>query len=81
MAFNARRVYLVMGGAGAPRTVRVLLDGRPLEASQAGADVHLSDVSVSSNRLYALVNLPAVEHHTLTLEPQAGTRLFDFTFG
>jgi cytochrome c biogenesis protein CcdA/thiol-disulfide isomerase/thioredoxin len=81
VGFNARRVYLVMGGGGARRSVRVLLDGSPLAASAAGSDVRRGSVSVSSERLYALVNLPNVQHHTLTLKPEAGTRLFAFTFG
>ena len=78
--FNARRVYLVMGGDRA-RAVRVQLDGRPLRVSEAGSDVHDGSVSARSERLYALVNLPSVQRHTLTLQPQPGLRLFDFTFG
>jgi thiol-disulfide isomerase/thioredoxin len=82
--FRAKHVYLVMEArtpAGAGRQVRLLLDGRPLTPVEQGADVRQGSVSVSSARLYALVNLPAVQRHTLTLEPAAGTRLFDFTFG
>ena len=40
LRFRARRVYLVMGSAGAAEPVRVLLDGRPIRASLAGTDVH-----------------------------------------
>jgi hypothetical protein len=78
--FKARRVYLVMG-SDRPRTVRLLLDGRPLPASAAGIDVHEGRVSAASERLYSLVSLPSVQRHTLTLAPQSGTRLFAFTFG
>jgi cytochrome c biogenesis protein CcdA/thiol-disulfide isomerase/thioredoxin len=81
LSFRAQHVYLVMGAAGAPRSVRVLLDGRPVETRAAGADVHGANVSVASDRLYALVNLPHVQRHELTLVPQSGTRLFAFTFG
>src|SRR5262249_13564246 len=81
VAFDAKRGYLVMGGNGARRNVRVLRDGRPLEPSVAGTDVHGEGVSVSADRLYALVNLPNVQRHTLTLTPERGARLFDFTFG
>ncbi len=78
--FKAQHVYLVMGGGGTHH-VRLLLDGKPIGASQEGADVHAGIVSPSSERLYTLVNLPSVQRHTLTLEPQAGTPLFVFTFG
>ena len=78
--FNAQHVYLVMGGSGTHH-VRLLLDGKPIPASMQGADVHAGIVTPSSQRLYTLVNLPSVQHHTLTLQPQAGTPLFVFTFG
>ncbi len=81
LSFKAQHVYLVMGGSGGVHHVRVLLDGKPIPASEAGADVHEASVNPSSERLYTLVSLPGVQRHTLTLEPQAGTRLYDFTFG
>ena len=37
--FGARRVYLVLGSPGQPRTMRVLLDGHPIPAADAGWDV------------------------------------------
>jgi cytochrome c biogenesis protein CcdA/thiol-disulfide isomerase/thioredoxin len=80
LSFKAKHVYLVMGGGGVHH-VRVLLDGRPIAASAQGADVHDASVSPAAERLYSLVSLPSVQQHTLTLEPQAGTRLYDFTFG
>jgi len=78
--FNAQHVYLVMGGGGVHH-VRLLLDGKPIPASEEGADVHEASVSPSSERLYSLVSLSSVQRHTLTLEPQAGARLYVFTFG
>src|SRR5439155_13662450 len=39
LRFQARRVFLVLGSPGRPRRVRVLLDGRPIAARRAGADV------------------------------------------
>lgn len=78
--FNAQHVYLVMGGGGSHH-VRLLLDGKPIPPSEQGTDVHAGIVSPSTERLYTLVNLPSVQHHTLTLQPQAGTPLFVFTFG
>jgi hypothetical protein len=64
-----------------PRTVSVLLDGRPIPASAAGADVRAGQVSVQSQRLYALVSLYRAEFHTLTVEVPPGVQAYDFTFG
>src|SRR4051794_33041407 len=67
--FGARRVYLVLGSrAGAPRSVRVRLDGRPITARAGGADVRDGRVRVVRQRLYSLVALPRVERHLLSLD-------------
>jgi cytochrome c biogenesis protein CcdA/thiol-disulfide isomerase/thioredoxin len=80
--FGARRVYLVLGTVdGRPRRVKVSLDGRPIAAAAAGADVHGGAVTVRSQRLYELVNLPRVGKHLLRLEPETGTMGYAFTFG
>ena len=79
--FGARRVYLVLGSPGHPRTMRVLLDGRPISSAAAGTDVHNSVVRITAQRLYNLVNLPRVEDHVLTLVPQEGVMGYAFTFG
>jgi cytochrome c biogenesis protein CcdA/thiol-disulfide isomerase/thioredoxin len=80
--FGARRVYLVLGTvAGKPRWVRVFLDGKPIDPAAAGADVHGGTVTVRSQRLYDLVDLPRVGHHVLRLEPEAGVQGYAFTFG
>ncbi|HYQ77659.1 MAG TPA: cytochrome c biogenesis protein DipZ [Solirubrobacterales bacterium] len=79
--FGARRVYLVLGTIdGRPRKVRVTLDGKPIGAA-AGADVHGGTVTVRSQRLYELVDLPAAGEHLLRLEPETGTMGYAFTFG
>ena len=79
--FGARHVYLVLGTSdGEPRRVRVYLDGKPIGGA-AGADVHAGAVTVRSQRLYDLVDLPAVGHHVLRLQPQAGVMGYAFTFG
>ena len=49
--FQAKNVYLVMGSPGRPRHLGVLLDGHPILASNAGADVHNGVVTVSGQRL------------------------------
>jgi thiol-disulfide isomerase/thioredoxin len=80
--FGARHVYLVLGTIdGRPRRVRVLLDGKPIAPSAAGADVHGGVVTVKGQRLYDLVDLPRVEDHVLRLEPEAGVQGYAFTFG
>jgi hypothetical protein len=79
--FVARRVYLVMGSTHAPLPVKVLLDGTPIPASLAGADVRHAHAQVGFQRLYRIVELPAVERHVLTIEPAAGLSLYSFTFG
>jgi hypothetical protein len=79
--FGARRVYLVLGSPGHDRRLRVLLDGRPISAADAGSDVHRGVVTVISQRLYNLVDLPRVGHHVLRLLPEAGVMGYAFTFG
>ncbi len=81
LSFGARRVYLVLGSPGHSRRMRVLLDGEPIPDSLAGADVHNGVVTISSQRLYNLVDLARVEDHTLRLEPEAGVAGYAFTFG
>jgi cytochrome c biogenesis protein CcdA/thiol-disulfide isomerase/thioredoxin len=79
--FGARRVYVVLGSPGRERRMRVLLDGRPIPAALAGADVHNGVVVVSAQRLYEVVDLPRVEHHVLRLIPEPGVTGYSFTFG
>jgi cytochrome c biogenesis protein CcdA/thiol-disulfide isomerase/thioredoxin len=79
--FGARRVYLVLGSPGQSRRVRVLLDGQPISAADAGFDVHDGAVEVTEHRLYNLVDLGRVGHHVLTVEPEAGVEGYAFTFG
>jgi cytochrome c biogenesis protein CcdA/thiol-disulfide isomerase/thioredoxin len=79
--FGARRVYLVLGSPGHSRKMRVLLDGKPISSADAGTDVHDGVATISSQRLYNLVNLPRVGHHVLTLEPEVGVTGYAFTFG
>lgn len=79
--FGARHVYLVLGSPGKERRVKVFLDGKPIAARDAGADVSDGAVTVSGQRLYELVDLPKVGHHLLKLEPEAGVMGYAFTFG
>jgi cytochrome c biogenesis protein CcdA/thiol-disulfide isomerase/thioredoxin len=79
--FAARRVFLVLGSPGRPRTMRVLLDGKPIPDRRAGPDVHGGIAKISHQRLYRLVDLPQAGQHVLTLRPQAGIEGYAFTFG
>jgi cytochrome c biogenesis protein CcdA/thiol-disulfide isomerase/thioredoxin len=80
--FEAKNVYLVLSsGGGSPRKAQVLLDGRPVSARAAGADVHDGAVTVTGQRLYSLVSLPADQQHRLTLRFAPGISGYAFTFG
>jgi cytochrome c biogenesis protein CcdA/thiol-disulfide isomerase/thioredoxin len=81
LSFQARRVFLVMGSPGRPADVRVLLDGKPIPAPDAGEDVEGGRAIVSKQRLYRLVDLPKAERHLLTLRFSPGVSGFAFTFG
>jgi len=71
----------VLGSPGRPRTVRVMLDGKAIAPGSAGKDVVDGRVTVSGQRLYDLVDLPAAGNHTLTLDAQKGVEGYAFTFG
>ena len=81
LRFGARRVYLVLGSPGQPRRMRVLLDGKPIPDALAGRDVHGGVATISSQRLYDLVELPTVGRHLLELRPDDGVEGYAFTFG
>jgi cytochrome c biogenesis protein CcdA/thiol-disulfide isomerase/thioredoxin len=79
---QAKNVYLVLSSAGGrPRKIEVLLDGMPIPAADAGADVHDATVTVTSERLYTLVSLPSDQRHHLTLRLAPGISGYAFTFG
>jgi len=80
LAFQARRVFLVLG-AKRPREMQVLLDGRPIAAGAAGDDVTGARVTVREQRLYRLVDLPRAGRHTLELRFEPGIDGYAFTFG
>jgi len=81
MEFNARRVYLVLGSPDQARHVQVLLDGKPIPAKLAGADVRNGRATIQAQRLYRLVDLPAVSQHRLSLIFDPGVQGYAFTFG
>jgi cytochrome c biogenesis protein CcdA/thiol-disulfide isomerase/thioredoxin len=80
--FQARHVYLVLSSPHErPLTVQVLLDGRPINASDSGADVRGGLATVRRQRLYSLVSLPRERRAHLTLRFAPGLSAFAFTFG
>jgi hypothetical protein len=80
--FRARDVYLVLSSPGErPLPVRVLLDGRPIAAADAGGDVHAGVATVRRQRLYTLVSLRRAERHRLSLRFSPSISGFAFTFG
>jgi cytochrome c biogenesis protein CcdA/thiol-disulfide isomerase/thioredoxin len=81
--FQAAHVYLVLTSANnTPRTVRVLLDGKPIAAKYAGADVGADgQVRVRRQRLYSLVSAPTDQTATITVQVPPGVSTYDFTFG
>jgi cytochrome c biogenesis protein CcdA/thiol-disulfide isomerase/thioredoxin len=80
--FQAKNVYLVLSSAsGSSGQVQVLLDGKPISAADAGADVHGGVVMVKGERLYTLASLPRNERHRLSLRFAPGVTGYAFTFG
>jgi thioredoxin family protein len=79
--FRARRVFLVLGSPGRGRALRVSLDGRPIPARLAGADVRGGRARIGPQRLYRLVDLPEVGRHVLSLSFAPGIEGYAFTFG
>ncbi len=81
LRFQARRVFLVLGSEDRPRTLQVLLDGKPISAADAGEDVHGGEATITGQRLYRLVDLPRAGTHTLELRFERGIEGYAFTFG
>jgi thiol-disulfide isomerase/thioredoxin len=88
LRYHARSVYAVLSVANPKKPVRVyvLQDGKPLDSSDAGVDIHFdstgSYLEVSGPRMYYMVKNPAFGSHLLVLEPQsADFALHSFTYG
>jgi len=83
--FLASKVFLVLrpGTAGSAARVRVLMDGKPVDSSNAGSDVKNGEITVNSDRLYNLISLKReIGSHILLLQFETpGIEAFAFTFG
>ncbi len=79
---QAANVYLVMtSNDNTPRTAHVLLNGKPVPASDAGSDVHNGLVTVKGQRLYSLLSFSGDQQQTFTIQIPPGISAYDFTFG
>ncbi len=86
LSFTGRSANIVLGAPATPFEVRVELDGRPLRADEAGADVTVRDgraiLTVDEARMYRVVNLPAPGEHALVFRAASSEfAMFAMTFG
>ena len=88
LRYHARSVYAVLSVSNPKKPVRVYLlqDGKPLQQSGAGVDVHFdpqgSYLDVNTPRMYYVVKNTGFSSHLLTLEPDAADLvLHSFTYG
>lgn len=81
--FYARKVFLVAGGATHnPISIKVLLNGQPVAAQDAGKDVHDGILKLGPHNLYTVLNLPSATHGVLELKMTTpGAEMYTFTFG
>lgn len=83
--FTANKVFLVLrpGTAKSSAKVKVFLDDKPVDATNAGSDVKEERITIDSDRLYNLIDLKGHPgNHILRLEFQSpGIEAFAFTFG
>ncbi len=80
--FNARKVFLVLGGAnGKPVRATVTLNGEPV-GGNAGKDAPDGTVIVERNTLYELIDQGAPKRGVIEIEAQEqGLEAYAFTFG
>lgn len=84
--FSANKVFLILRPGKNPAntaTVRVLLDGKSIDANVAGADVRNGIITIDTDRLYGIVDLKGnIGDHVLKLEFQTpGVEAYTLTFG
>ena len=81
--FKADKVFLVIGPGVRGNQIKVLIDGKSVNESSAGADVKNGGVILDEERLYHLIDLKGkVGSHVLRLEfKNDGISVYAFTFG
>lgn len=80
--FKAKNVFLVMRPNKKAGHIRVFLDDKIISERFLGEDVHDGLVTIDSDRLYRLVNMPVAGRHILKLEfLDDNCELYAFTFG
>jgi thiol-disulfide isomerase/thioredoxin len=81
--FTGGKVFLVMKPGSKPGLVKVLVDGKAADTTNAGSDVKDGMLTVDTDRLYTLVDLKDKPgNHTLELQyDDSGIQSFAFTFG
>jgi len=83
--FLADKVFLVLRPerAGAIASMRIYIDGKIADETNAGSDVKDGMVTIDNDRLYNLINFKGTGgNHKLRLEfENPGTMVFAFTFG
>ncbi|MGH7245692.1 MAG: hypothetical protein ACREGI_02035, partial [Candidatus Levyibacteriota bacterium] len=82
--FYADKVFLVLRpGSNKVASVKVLLDGKEVDATNQGLDVKNGSITIDSDRLYNLIDLHSNPgQHVLELQFQnSGIQVFAFTFG
>jgi len=77
--FESREIFLVMRTKGDPAKVKAYVDDK---LQYFGEDNSNGVVTVDSDRLYKLINLPSPGRHILRLEfEDSNAELYAFTFG
>jgi len=83
--FYADKVFLVLrpGAAGSNAKVKVSVNGKAVDGTNAGADVNNGEIIVNSDRLYNLIDLKGKPgSYVLQLQFETpGVEAFAFTFG
>ena len=87
LTFMAIEVNVVLSEGDEPYDVRITIDGRPLEESEAGSDIMFDDegnsfLRVASSDMFNIVQLPEYGGHELQLSSNSDQMaVFAFTFG
>lgn len=84
--YMAKNLYFVAGTSGKIIDVEVLRDGKPVDAKAKGKDIFYKNgksfVSISTNRLYSIIEDKAYGDHLLEfIISDPGLQAFTFTFG